>query len=74
MLMNQKNPLFTELIAEESAVIRGGKVPIFIWETRTIIYADGKDKKVKFDEYGYPIVETASSTPTYSLLAFPASL
>lgn len=73
MLMNQKSPLFTELIAEESAVVSGGKAPKFIWETRTIIYADGKDKQVKFDEYGYPIVDTVSSTPAYSWLLFSAS-
>ncbi|RCJ40234.1 hypothetical protein A6770_10870 [Nostoc minutum NIES-26] len=71
--MNQKSPLFTELIAEESAVVRGGQVPVFILETGKIIHADGIDKEVKLDAYGYPKADTVSSTPAYSWLALPAS-
>ncbi|UKO97198.1 hypothetical protein [Nostoc sp. UHCC 0870] len=48
MSINDKVPLFTELINEESAVISGGALPIFIYDgtTARILNVDGQGQEV----------------------------
>jgi hypothetical protein len=48
MSINNRLPLFTELINEESAVINGGVLPIFIYDgtIARILNADGQGQEI----------------------------
>lgn len=50
MIVNERTPLFTELIVEESAVVSGGANPSLIFESlaqATLYNADGHGKVVR---------------------------